>query len=64
MDLGRRASRIIRQNFLIATATMGILVFLAVAGLAPLPAAVVGHEGTTVLVLLNGLRLLKPLARP
>ena len=64
VDLGRRASRIIRQNFLIATATMGILVFLAVAGLAPLPAAVVGHEGTTVLVLLNGLRLLKPLARP
>jgi Cd2+/Zn2+-exporting ATPase len=27
----------------------------------PLPVGVVGHEGSTILVVLNGLRLLRPL---
>lgn len=57
--LGRRANRIIRANLLLGSA---MIVALAVGALffsLPLPLAVVGHEGSTVLVILNGLRLLR-----
>ncbi|TCO69887.1 cation-translocating P-type ATPase [Rhodovulum euryhalinum] len=56
--LARRTARIIRQNLVFA---MGAMLTLVVAGLffhLPMPVAVVGHEGGTVLVVLNGLRLL------
>ncbi|KRW93584.1 heavy metal translocating P-type ATPase [Paracoccus sp. MKU1] len=56
--LARRASRIIRQNLAFA---IGAMVVLVIGGLffdLPLPLAVIGHEGGTVLVVLNGLRLL------
>ncbi len=56
--LAQRAARIIRQNLIFAT---GAMVTLVLAGLffhLPLPLAVIGHEGGTVLVVLNGLRLL------
>lgn len=59
IDLGRRTRRIIRTNLLFAS---GMIVTLAVASFVtklPLPIAVIGHEGSTVLVILNGLRLLK-----
>ncbi len=61
--LARRAARIIRQNLIFA---IGVMVILVIAGLffdLPLPIAVVGHEGGTVLVVLNGLRLLSNPAR-
>ena len=57
--LSRRAARIIRQNLTLA---IGAMVVLVLAGLfldLPLPLAVIGHEGGTVLVVLNGLRLLR-----
>lgn len=56
--LARRTARIIRQNLIFA---MGAMVVLVLSGLffeLPLPIAVIGHEGGTVLVVLNGLRLL------
>ena len=56
--LARRTARIIRQNLVFA---IGVMLLLVVGGLffeLPLPLAVVGHEGGTVLVVLNGLRLL------
>jgi Cd2+/Zn2+-exporting ATPase len=56
--LARRTSRIIRQNLIFA---LGAMVVLVAGGLffeLPLPLAVLGHEGGTVLVVLNGLRLL------
>lgn len=59
MRLGRMANGIIRTNLFFAT---GVIVALAVSSLffrLPLPVAVVGHEGSTVLVILNGLRLLR-----
>src|SRR5690606_6550542 len=63
--LARRASAIIRQNL---TFAIGAMVVLVVGGLffdLPLPLAVIGHEGGTVLVVLNGLRLLSdPIRRP
>lgn len=56
--LSRRTARVIRQNLAFA---LGAMVVLVTGGLffeLPLPLAVVGHEGGTLLVVLNGLRLL------
>ncbi|PTV95949.1 heavy metal-(Cd/Co/Hg/Pb/Zn)-translocating P-type ATPase [Rhodobacter aestuarii] len=63
--LAKRTATIIRQNLIFA---MGAMVVLVTSGLffsLPLPIAVVGHEGGTVLVVLNGLRLLTdPIRKP
>lgn len=56
--LSRRARRIIRQNLFISLGTVALLVVLAAAGLISLTAGVVGHEGSTVVVVVNSLRLL------
>jgi Cd2+/Zn2+-exporting ATPase len=56
--LAGRTARVIQQNLFFAIAAM---VVLAAGGLFfefPLPLTVIGHEGGTVLVVLNGLRLL------
>ncbi|MCK9513957.1 heavy metal translocating P-type ATPase [Aquamicrobium segne] len=63
--LSRRASRIIRQNLTFAIGAMVVLVFGGLFLDLPLPLAVIGHEGGTVLVVLNGLRLLSdPIRQP
>jgi len=58
LDLARRARRIIRQNLIFAFAVMTTLMVLAIVGNIALPLGVVGHEGSTLLVVANGLRLL------
>ncbi|MBS1723371.1 MAG: cation-translocating P-type ATPase [Armatimonadetes bacterium] len=66
VSLGRKTNRTIRANLLFAT---GVITCLTIGSIlvdaflphlrdAVLPYAVVGHEGSTVLVILNGLRLL------
>jgi Cd2+/Zn2+-exporting ATPase len=59
IGLGRRSRRIIRQNLAFAGLVILTLISSAVFGLVPLPVGVVGHEGSTLLVVMNGLRLLK-----
>jgi len=65
VKLCQRARRVVIQNVCIATGVMVILVMLVFFGqrtpLGPLrlPVAVSGHEGSTVVVILNGLRLLR-----
>jgi len=57
--LGRRSQRIVKQNIVFA---LSFIVLLLVANFVEhitLPLGVVGHEGSTVLVTLSGLRLLK-----
>ncbi len=62
--LSRKARAIVTQNLVIAVGVMFVLVLLVFFGhLTPLgalklPVAVSGHEGSTVVVILNGLRLL------
>ncbi|MCA3454383.1 MAG: cation-translocating P-type ATPase [Rhodobacter sp.] len=56
--LAKRTGRIIRQNLVFAMGAMLVLVAGSLFFNLPLPLAVVGHEGGTVLVVLNGLRLL------
>ncbi len=56
--LARRTASIIRQNLVVAIGAMVVLVTGGLFFNLPLPLAVIGHEGGTVLVVLNGLRLL------
>ncbi|NGZ77856.1 cadmium-translocating P-type ATPase [Saccharibacillus sp. VR-M41] len=57
--LARRAERVIRQNLAFATAVILLLIASSLSLGIALPLGVVGHEGSTLLVLLNGLRLLR-----
>jgi Zn2+/Cd2+-exporting ATPase len=59
IHLGRRSQLIVKQNIVVA---LGFIVLLLVGnflGNINLPIGVIGHEGSTVLVTLSGLRLLK-----
>jgi len=56
--LSQRARAVIRQNLFISLGTVVVLVGFALAGKIPLTIGVVGHEGSTVVVVLNSLRLL------
>ena len=60
----KRALRVIRQNVTIALATKFAFLVFAVFGAAPLWLAVVADTGATVVVTLNGLRLLRASAPP
>jgi Cd2+/Zn2+-exporting ATPase len=56
--LSQRARRVIRQNLVISLGTVVVLVLFAMTGSIPLTLGVVGHEGSTVIVVMNSLRLL------
>lgn len=58
LKLSCRARTIIRQNLVISLGTVAVLVICAMLGKIPLTIGVVGHEGSTVVVVLNSLRLL------
>jgi Zn2+/Cd2+-exporting ATPase len=62
--LSQRARRVIRQNLIISMGTVVVLVTFAILGQIPLTVGVVGHEGSTVIVVMNSLRLLFGAARP
>ena len=57
--LGRDAMRTVRQNLVIALAVMALLVPLAAAGFAGIGPAILLHEGSTLVVVANALRLLR-----
>lgn len=57
-SLSKRARSVIRQNLVVSLGTVGVMVILTLGGWVSLPMGVLAHEGSTVLVCLNGLRLL------
>jgi Cd2+/Zn2+-exporting ATPase len=57
--LSRRTRRTIIQNLTFALCVIVVLVTSALTIGIPLPLGVVGHEGSTIIVVLNGLRLLR-----
>lgn len=59
LTLARRSRQVVRQNLIFAFAVMAVLMIFAILGNIPLPLGVVGHEGSTLLVCANGLRLLR-----
>jgi len=56
--ISKAARRVVRQNLIFAMSIIVVLVIAALGFHLPLPVGVIGHEGSTVLVCLNGLRLL------
>ena len=64
IHLGKRARRVVRQNVYFSVGWMLFLIALTLTVGMPLPLAVVGHEGSTLLVAANGLRLLSGAPHP
>jgi heavy metal translocating P-type ATPase len=60
--LARRARRLVTANLVIAGTFIGVLVVWDLIVTLPLPLGVAGHEGSTIIVGLNGLRLLRKTA--
>jgi Zn2+/Cd2+-exporting ATPase len=58
VGLGRAARRVIIQNLTIALAVIATLVVASITGLVGIALAVIFHEGSTIVVVLNSLRLL------
>jgi Zn2+/Cd2+-exporting ATPase len=57
--LGRKALRIIKQNIFLALLTKGVFLALGVFGWTSLWLAILADDGATLLVILNGLRVLR-----
>jgi Zn2+/Cd2+-exporting ATPase len=58
IGLSKKARTIINQNLVISLGMVAILVPLTILGYAKIGPAVVGHEGSTIVVVFNALRLL------
>ncbi|MCB1195157.1 heavy metal translocating P-type ATPase [bacterium] len=57
-EISKKARRIIRQNLTVSLGILSVLVISSVFGEIPLTLGVIGHESSTLLVVLNSLRLL------
>ncbi|VTS12772.1 heavy metal translocating P-type ATPase [Streptococcus pseudoporcinus] len=58
IKLSKKMKRIVKQNIIFALSVISLLILANVFQLVNLPLGVVSHEGSTILVILNGLRLL------
>ena len=59
VELSRRMNHIIKQNIIFAVLVISTLISSNFFFTLPIPLAVIAHEGNTILVILNGLRLLR-----
>lgn len=58
IGLSRKAKRIIKQNLIISLGVVAVLIPLTILGIASIGPAVIAHEGSTLIVVFNALRLL------
>lgn len=59
IQLSEKMNRIIKQNIIFSISVIMVLIVSNFLQFIDLPFGVIGHEGSTILVILNGLRLLK-----
>jgi Zn2+/Cd2+-exporting ATPase len=57
--LSRKMQKIVKQNIIFSLSVIFILIASNFLQILDLPLGVIGHEGSTILVILNGLRLLR-----
>lgn len=58
IKLSRKMQRIVKQNVLFSISIITVLIVSNFLQIVDLPLGVIGHEGSTILVILNGLRML------
>ncbi|MDN4608378.1 heavy metal translocating P-type ATPase [Sporosarcina highlanderae] len=58
VKVSRKMQRIVKQNVFFSIAVIAVLIVSNFMQVVDLPLGVIGHEGSTILVILNGLRLL------
>lgn len=58
VGLARQATSVIRQNLAISLGVSALLIVASIAGYARISEAVIVHEGSTLVVVVNALRLL------
>ncbi|MFL5773556.1 MAG: heavy metal translocating P-type ATPase, partial [Flavisolibacter sp.] len=58
IGLSKKAHSIIKQNVIISLGMVLLLIPLTISGIAHIGPAVIGHEGSTIVVVFNALRLL------
>ncbi|YBZ95808.1 cadmium-translocating P-type ATPase [Bacillus sp. AK031] len=59
VQLSKKMQRIVKQNIIFSLSVIFILIASNFLQILDLPLGVIGHEGSTILVILNGLRLLR-----
>lgn len=59
ISISKRMNKIVMQNIVLSIGMISFLIISNFLGVVDLPFGVIGHEGSTILVILNGLRLLK-----
>jgi len=59
VDLSRRTMRVIKQNIIFSLAVVAVLMFATLSGYLNLTLGIIGHEGSALAVIFNGMRLLK-----
>lgn len=61
LKLSRKMQRIVKQNIFFSVSVIVLLILANFLQVIDLPFGVIGHEGSTILVILNGLRMLNPI---
>lgn len=59
IEISSKMNRIVKQNVFFSLAVIAVLIISNFFQVIDLPLGVIGHEGSTILVILNGLRLLR-----
>jgi Zn2+/Cd2+-exporting ATPase len=59
IGLSKMTRKIVKQNMMISLGTIAVMVPLAIMGMTSIGLAVLIHEGSTIVVVFNALRLLK-----
>ncbi len=59
LTLSKKMNRIVKQNIIFSMSVIALLICSNFFQVLDLPLGVIGHEGSTILVILNGLRLLR-----
>ena len=58
VKMSRKMQRIVKQNIIFSLSVIAVLIISNFLQAVDLPLGVIGHEGSTILVILNGLRML------
>lgn len=59
IEVSKKMDRIVKQNIIFSMSVIALLICSNFLQVLDLPLGVIGHEGSTILVILNGLRLLR-----